>query len=233
MGDDMEPTEKGPRRIFTSRLVLGLFLMFFGTVITLDNYGVIRQGDYLRYWPAFVVLVGAAKLLEPSASRVGAWIWILVGSLLLAGKLGLGDLNRLFPLAFVLFGAGLAWRALSGPRRPAGDSGEDQWLSATAILSGGRRSSRSPRFQGGDFVAVMGGCEVDLREADIEGDEARIDAFAFWGGVEIKVPPGWQVVSRGTAFLGGFDDKTAGPGGSPKRLVVGGLAIMGGVEVKN
>jgi hypothetical protein len=56
----------------------------------------------------------------------------------------------------------------------------------------------------------------------------------MWGGIEILVPPEWSVVSMGTPILGAFEDKTRPPqqAGGP-RLVVKGVVIMGGVEIKN
>ena len=61
-----------------------------------------------------------------------------------------------------------------------------------------------------------------------------IDTFALWGGIDIKVPPDWSVVLQGLPLMGGFEDKTAKPPeGGRKRLLVRGLAIMGGVEVHN
>jgi hypothetical protein len=58
--------------------------------------------------------------------------------------------------------------------------------------------------------------------------------FAMWGGIEIRVPDDWTVVSRVTPVLGGFDDKTRpSPGAGAHRLVIRGFAIMGGIEVKN
>jgi predicted membrane protein len=80
----------------------------------------------------------------------------------------------------------------------------------------------------------MGGCEIDLRRASLADDAtATIDVFAMWGGIEIKVPEDWEVVNRGNAFLGGFENKARPLPGTRKRLVVTGTAIMGGVEVKN
>ena len=81
----------------------------------------------------------------------------------------------------------------------------------------------------------MGGCEIDLRQASIDrGTEAVIDVFAFWGGIEIKVPEDWTVVTRVDAADGrrrGQDARAAEPGA--KRLVIRGIVVMGGIEVKN
>ena len=60
-----------------------------------------------------------------------------------------------------------------------------------------------------------------------------IDVFVMWGGIEIRVPDDWEVVNRGSAFLGGFENKTHPLPNATRRLVVTGTAIMGGVEVKS
>ena len=79
----------------------------------------------------------------------------------------------------------------------------------------------------------MGGIEVDLREADIQG-RADISIFTFWGGVEIKVPPTWRVTVRGLPLLGGWDDKTLEPADpNAPELVVHVTTIMAGAEVRN
>ena len=81
------------------------------------------------------------------------------------------------------------------------------------------------------------GCEIDLRQASIApGTEAVIDVFAFWGGIEIKVPEDWTVVTRAVPLMGGVEDKTHVPQPLPaveKRLVISGIVVMGGVVVKN
>jgi predicted membrane protein len=79
----------------------------------------------------------------------------------------------------------------------------------------------------------MGGCEIDLSKASIEEGEAVINTFALWGGIEITVPADWTVETRGTAILGGFDDTSRRPDDDGKKLIVTGIALMGGVEVKN
>jgi hypothetical protein len=56
----------------------------------------------------------------------------------------------------------------------------------------------------------------------------------MWGGIEIYVPRDWHVTVSGFPLLGGFEDKTyQQPGEASGHLVVKGMAVMGGVEVKN
>ncbi len=106
-------------------------------------------------------------------------------------------------------------------------------MSAMAILGGVSRGNNSRAFRRADLLAIMGGCEIDLRQAAING-EAVIDVFAMWGGIEIRVPEDWTVVSRIVPLMGGIVDKTRPTqGASAHRLVLRGCAFMGGIEIKN
>jgi hypothetical protein len=104
---------------------------------------------------------------------------------------------------------------------------------SVAILSGARRKGRwvVPRSYVG--VAVMGGIELDLREAQFSEPEVTIHAYTLMGGIEITVPEDVDVDVSGIAFMGGFDHNASGPGvpGAPRVRVIG-FALMGGVDVR-
>ena len=104
-----------------------------------------------------------------------------------------------------------------------------------AVMSGHSTKGRWRISGKTNAVAVMGGCEMDLRRAEIEGPEIEITAVAFWGGIDILVPEGFDVELRGFSFMGGRDlrlrDVPIVPG-SP-RIVVRAFAIMGGIDVKS
>jgi len=106
-------------------------------------------------------------------------------------------------------------------------------LSAVAILGGVSRGNNSRTFRGADLLAIMGGCQIDLRRAAINGD-AVIDVFVMWGGIEIRVPEDWTVASTIVPIMAGVEDKTRPPqGATAHRLKLRGFALMGGVEIKN
>jgi predicted membrane protein len=92
----------------------------------------------------------------------------------------------------------------------------------------------SSPFRGGDLSAIMGGIKLDLRDAHMEGDQATLDVFAFWGGVEIHVPSDWVIASKVTTIIGGFVDGRRPSSVVPaKTLLIRGYNLMSGIEVKN
>ncbi|WP_190182620.1 DUF1707 SHOCT-like domain-containing protein [Streptomyces cirratus] len=137
------------------------------------------------------------------------------------------------PLASAPPGSGVA-RAGSGSAWAERIGGKGTWSTGIAVMSGFQRKGRwtvPARF---DAFALMGGGELDLREANFAEPEVVINCIAVMGGIEITVPPGVEVDVRGIGFMGAFDHRE-GPEqpepGAP-RVVVTGLALMGGVEVR-
>lgn len=84
-------------------------------------------------------------------------------------------------------------------------------------------------------LAVLGGCELDLRHAVIEGDEVTITAIAVLGGVEIWVPEGVDVELTGVPVLGGksVELAPAPPVAGAPRIVVRAFPVLGGVDVRS
>jgi class 3 adenylate cyclase len=104
-----------------------------------------------------------------------------------------------------------------------------------AVMSGSSAKGRWRLSGRTTAVAVMGGCDMDLRQAEIDGPEVVITAVAFWGGINIVVPEGFEVELEGFSFMGGRDLRLRNVPlipGSP-RIRVRGFAIMGGIEVRS
>jgi hypothetical protein len=232
---DVERDAAGTRSPVTPQLIMGLLVILVGVLFTLDNLGVIEGRDYLQYWPVGLVAAGGLKLSQSRGGPgtvaalllIGAGIWLLLES---AGVVTV-RLRDLWPLLLVFFGASLVWQGLR--RRREHDADSSSTISGMAVLGGIHRGNNSRAFRGGDLTAILGGCEIDLRQAAIDG-EAVLDVFAMWGGIDIRVPEGWSVSGRIVPILGGFEDKTRpSAGATAQRLVVRGFAIMGGIEIKN
>jgi predicted membrane protein len=220
----------------TPQLVVGIVVVILGVLFTLDNLGVLNSGDYLRFWPLALFAIGLAKFVDATGApgRVIGGVLMLLGGLLLLNNLELirFRFRDYWPLILVFFGISIIWQAFVRHQRTAADS--TLTVSGLAILGGVQKTCRSLDFRGGELTAILGGCEIDLRPAVMQVDEAVVQTFAFWGGIEMKVPEDWDVVCKGYPILGGFEDRTSGPqNGVRKRLIVKGFAIMGGVEIRN
>lgn len=229
-----------PRRqskILAPQLIIGFCLLVAGVALLLDNLGLMHARVVLRYWPAGLILIGVVAMIQAqrAAGRVSGAFWIFIGVWLLLGNLGLLRLEfwDLWSIPIILIGGYLIWQAVSGPDRSRGQDRESHF-SALAVMGGAARKISSQAFTGGEATALLGGVKVYLHDATIAADEAVIDVFAFWGGIELFVPEGWAVVNRVVALLGGAEDRTR-PATSPaaKRLVIRGICVMGGVEIKN
>lgn len=223
-----------------SQVLLGAFVLILGALFLLDNLRVFSTRDIIAFWPMVFVAVGALKLYQSHASdnRAGYVIggaFVLLGGLMTLHQAGIiyFRMRDWWPAILIVVGGLVLWRGLAhgqGKIQNAGPS--DGRMSGFAFMSGNKQRLAGEVFRGADATAVMGGVELDLRLAQLEG-EARINVFAFWGGIEIKVPQDWCVVLNGMPLLGGIEDKTLPPMNPEKRLVIEGYAIMGGVEVKN
>jgi len=248
-----------PNRSFSWTLLLGALIMGAGVVLLLDQQGILSADRVFNYfWPA-VLIAGGIVTLVGCRGRGGRGLWGFLmlgwGILLLLSNLGIGHFRfeSIWPLAVIGVGIAMIYQATSGrgscadgaPRpqwmdyiNPWSRSGsEDSDLNHVAIFGGFNKRSTTQAFRGGKLIALCGGFQIDLRKAEMEGDTAMIEAVAVMGGGEIKVPEHWQVSMDGIGIFGGYSDESTqqlpAPGAPSKKLIVKGVAILGGVVVKN
>lgn len=127
-------------------------------------------------------------------------------------------------------GAGVTPAAVSAP--PASGGGVD-WT--VALLSGHERAGRWRPGRHTRAVAVMGGCELDLRQAAFPEGTLVITAVAVMGGIEITVPEGVEVEVTGVSIMDGRSLKLADVPRRPGLPVVRvrAFAIMGGIDIRS
>jgi predicted membrane protein len=227
-----------------AQVAIGLLVVAFGVLFLLDNLGIIYVRNVIFFWPLAFVASGLVALFSngPRSGRITGIVLIAIGAAMLLHRLGYYFISwrTFWPLVMIAMGGLILYRTMGGGRvvqvrtdpYTKDDAKADNVVDITAILGGFERRLSASDFRGGEITAIMGGCELDLREAALTAD-AVINVFAIWGGITIKVPPDWTVVLHGTPVMGGFTEKTARPPDNSKRLVVTGYAIMGGVEVRN
>ena len=216
-------------------LIGGLVCIIVGTFLLLEKLGYLPTGLILHFWPSIFILIGLIKVVFPGGRPIGA-AFIAVGAFLQLHEMGLIRLNfwELWPVFIIIAGVAMLWQAMAqkGPTMPCHPG-----LDGFYIFGGGERHVNAKDFKSARMVSIFGGYKVDLRHADIQGSEAVIEANAIFGGGEIVVPENWLIVMQGVGVFGAYEDKTRhfqpDPSKPTKTLFVRGVAVFGGIEIKN
>jgi hypothetical protein len=117
------------------------------------------------------------------------------------------------------------------PERPTRQRKPARWF--FAIMGGSTRRGKRRLSGRLNVVSIMGGDEIDLREAEIEGSELVVNAFSLMGGSNVYVPDTVEVELSGPAIMGGNEERGSAVQARPGAPVIQirSLAIMGGLTV--
>jgi predicted membrane protein len=252
-------TDKNTNRN-ANRLGGGLILVVLGLIFFLNNLGLGFPG-WIFSWHTMILAIGLLIGYRRDF-RGAAWlVMVVVGAVFTLEDIGDWDFSGFYlPGWLVIFGIYLIMTA-KGRRKPgwkktpldfniadnpdvaaedkpgaerAGNP-EHDYIDSVNIFGGSKHQIISKNFKGGDVVSVFGGCDLIFTQADFEGT-VTLDVIAIFGGVKIVIPPTWIVKTELTPIFGSVDDKrTLVPAGgeSAKIIKITGVAIMGGVDIRN
>jgi hypothetical protein len=106
-----------------------------------------------------------------------------------------------------------------------------RWM--VAIMGGSQRRGRFRAVGSVNSVSIMGGDEIDLREAEIEGGELTFNMFALMGGATLYVPDSVELEVSGFSLMGGHTE--LGSQRSPRRgapvIHIRSWNLMGGATI--
>jgi hypothetical protein len=118
-------------------------------------------------------------------------------------------------------------------RKTVGDETSDEFAIA-AYVGGAERTCRAEALRRGSVSVVLGGVDLDLREATLDPAGADLALSASWGGVSVTVPREWRVLVEDKATFGGVEARVTPveelPEDAPLLRVVAG-ARFGGVSI--
>lgn len=237
----------------SGRITVGIVLLIVAALFAADALfpGRFFQNiaEFARmWWPAALIAIGVVGLLTRGNFTFNLLL-SLAGGWILADRLGWTRPDLFLP--FVLFAIAIfvfasAFRGKrstsggasssgfgSGPARPAGTQADAHVFSA---FSGHDARNASQDFRYAEVTAIFGGSSLDLREAKLSPEGARVDITALFGGADVIVPDGWALQVSSTPIFGGVDNRTSNSDvaaeGQPV-LHVNATAIFGGAGIKN
>lgn len=192
-------------------------LILIGGIFLIDDF--VPGFSFRRFtWPFVFISIGLIMLMRPRRHQHN-WHW--------------KDMEQKWKQKDY-------WKRYKEPASPSpeGTSKQDyaseDYFDSTSVFGGVKKVILSKNFRGGDITCFMGGCEIDLTRADIQG-RAAIDVTQIFGGTKLIVPSHWQIKTDMTALFGNIEDKRQGPAdpNSDKILTIQGTSIFGGIEIRS
>jgi len=210
-------------------LLWGLCFLAVGVLLIARELGFLDYDLFFKGWWTLFIIVPSVISIVQHGVNVGNGIAFTVGALLFLSANRYITAGLIFPAILVVIGLGILFRrpTIKGFKMPAG-----QFPDITAIFSGQEIRPKGEKFEGATITAIMGGVDLDLREAVIEKD-AAVRVTAIMGGVDIFVPNTVKVVVGGTQILGGCTNNARDsliP--DAPTVYIEANCIMGGLEVK-
>ncbi|NOZ48333.1 MAG: cell wall-active antibiotics response protein [Chlorobi bacterium] len=227
---------------FDKRIILALLLMLFGGLLLAGNFHIIPYNvkHYIFSWKMLLIVIGVISLASRQSVITGV-ILIAIGVFFMLPDIFYMPFNyhRLFwPVFLIGLGILLLFR-----RRRYDDNGyhpssvyDHDYIDELNVFSGSERTITSQNFKGGKITSVFGGSSFDLLNAKLAPGTNVIDVFTLFGGSKIIVPANWEIKVDVISIFGGFSDKrrnVINVTDSDQRLVIKGIAIFGGGEIKS
>lgn len=241
------------------RFYFGVILIMIGCVMILEKLNLIPESvsDLLISWQMLLVGIGIISLI--GGNRTGGTILIVIGVFFMIPELITvpHEIRRIYwPLILVALGIALLLRHRDGlhdtntktsfsfnPKTGPTDSNtlNDNTHNTfdDFVIFGGREIFiNSQALIGGKATSIFGGMEYDLRKASMVPGGAVIDCVSVFGGCGFKIPMDWNVRNEVTTLFGAFTDKRGDTFNEryydpSKTIVIKGVSIFGGIEVKH
>lgn len=217
----------------SGRVWLGVLFLLLGLGFFLQQAGIIDLPQlFSNWWPLILIIIGVVQLINRKHSSASSGlIFLMIGFIFLMNQwFDLNLIAYIWPIIFITLGIVILFTRVKREKSFHTESDLDTFV----LFSGAEINSQSQTFQGGSVTAIIGGAEIDLRDAVIM-DGASLDLTTVLGGVEMKVPDNVQVEISGMPILGGWEDKTRVRREKEEVSVlkINCLTILGGVEIRN
>lgn len=228
-----------------TNLLIGILLIFAGVLFLLKKFYLLPEviTDVVFSWPMLLIVIGLISL-KRSQKPTGI-VLILIGIVFLIPYTGLipnWSPDKFWPVFLIIIGIYLL---ISYFRRQNAVSAIDEtllvkgtengdFIQEAAVFGGSEKTIISKNLKGGKVQCIFGGVKLNLTHAELANQQAVIDIYLAFGGLEIIVPQGWIVKAEIIPMFGGFSDKRyIKPTENAPTLIIRGNVIFGGCEVKS
>lgn len=233
------------------KIVAGIWVVAVGAVLLSRQLGV-EYPTWLFTWPVLLIVIGIYISARHLFYNPGGYILMVIGGVFLLDMLTPDIKLSTFIWPIVIITAGLFMIFKSNRRKKYYKEEEEVYLKewkersttkenfpddtieTVAIFGGVKKNMISKNFKGGEITCILGGAEINLTQADIQG-RVELEVTQVLGGTKLIIPSHWNVQPEMVAILGGIEDKRQmnSAVSSDKVLVLKGTSVLGGIEIKS
>jgi len=230
--------ELDTRKRKSSPGLFGIILVIIGAALIANQFDLIPYNlrNVLFTWQAFLILLGVI-FVTTRDSRVTGYILMGVGGFFIIPEIAdvTWEYKRLFwPVLFIIIGLIIIFKGGSLFRSRVYSGTNSDQIDDVNVFGGSDKIISSNNFQGGSIVSVFGGGKYDLRQAALSHKGCELEVVNVFGGINLLIPPDWNVKTEVVGIFGGFSDKRSSVQPDvEKTIIIKGVAIFGGGDIKN
>lgn len=220
-----------------TKIIIGVILILVGVGFLSETTGIWGSLGFSTWrligliWPAILLFVGTKMILNENTT---AGIILLTFGLgvLLSNLFNWNFFGVLWPLVLIAIGISIFLKKENDNINTGIKKEERNEFQDSIIFWGADKILTSKNFKKGDINVAFGGYKLDMSDAKISKNGAKLIANAAFGGIEIIAPKDCKVVSNGSGIFGGWDNKLSDKDIKAPVLEISGSAIFGGIEIK-
>ena len=171
-------------------LIWGILFIIVGLIFGLNAMGITDINIFFRgWWTLFIIIPSLIGVIKESY-KVGNYIWLLIGIVLLLSAQGIINFSTIWKLAIptilVIIGLSIIFKDVVGSKinaqiKELNKEGKTEYY---ATFSGEELTFTGSEFKGASLNAIFGGIDINLKDAVI-GEDIVINSTAVFGGVDI------------------------------------------------
>lgn len=222
----------------SSKVFWGAILILIGLTFFLQTTGLLLYLNLTAWefifwflWPLLLVALGVKLLLGRNITA--GVVFVALGIIFFLTKLFDWNFFAIFwPVLIIAVGLSIIFKQDDTHFNSGKKYDDSDKLTDTVVFWGLDKNMDSKSFKGGEVNAVFGGAKIDLRNAQIDKDGAKLVLNAAFGGIDVFVPKDCKVETDGIGILGGWENHTKSRDVKSPVLEISGSAVFGGVEIK-
>jgi predicted membrane protein len=221
----------------------GIILVTVGATLMARQLGVIFP-EWLFSWPVLLIVIGVYIGARHLFRNPGWIIMVTVGAVFLLDTIytEINITTFFWPLFIMAAGLFMIFKPKRKPYQVDeemnismdSENVNEDAIDTVSVFGGVKKNILSKNFRGGEITCIMGGAEINLSQADIQG-RVVLEVTQVLGGTKLIIPPNWDVQPEMVAVLGGIEDKrqVQTSESAEKILVIRGTSVLGGIEIKS